>query len=90
MLNVTDKATTVLRTALEESTSEEQHVLRIERSGDNLTLRIDEKRDGDQVVSDGGGDLLVVEPQISDALDGATLDAVDSDQGARLVLKGRD
>jgi Fe-S cluster assembly iron-binding protein IscA len=89
MLNVTDKATAVLRTALDESTREEQHVLRIERSGDNLTLRIDEKRDGDQVVSDGGGDLLVVEPQVSDALDGATLDAVDSDQGARLVLKGR-
>ena len=38
-------------------------------------------------MSDAGRDVLVVEPTISDALDGATLDAVDSPDGARLVLK---
>lgn len=87
MLNVSDKATAVLRTTLDNSTQQGEDVLRIERSGESFALRIDERREGDQVVSDGGGDILVVESTIADALDGATLDAVESPDGVRLVLK---
>ena len=88
MLNVTDKATAALRATLNESADDEQHCLRMEQSREGLALRIDERREGDQVVSDAGGDVLVVEPTISDALDGATLDAEDSPDGTRLILKG--
>jgi Fe-S cluster assembly iron-binding protein IscA len=89
MLNVSDKAAAALRATLEGNTEDDQHVLRIERDGASaLALRVDARRDGDQVVSHDGREVLVVEPAISDALDGATLDAVESPDGLRLVLSG--
>jgi Fe-S cluster assembly iron-binding protein IscA len=89
MLNVSDKAAAALRATLEGNTEDDQQVLRIERDGASaLALRVDARRDGDQVVSHDGREVLVVEPAISDALDGATLDAVESPDGLRLVLSG--
>jgi|FLYL01.1.fsa_nt_gi Fe-S cluster assembly iron-binding protein IscA len=89
MLNVTDKAAAALHETLNANTTEENQdqLLRLTRSGDGLGLALDEERDGDQVISHDDKKILVVDNEISQALDGATIDAVETPEGARLVLE---
>jgi Fe-S cluster assembly iron-binding protein IscA len=47
----------------------------------------DKAQDGDQVVKYEDRDILAVEPEISSALDNATIDAVDTPEGLQLALR---
>lgn len=87
MLNVSDKAGEALHRALEANEGGGEDVLRLTRSGDQLALAVDQERDGDQIVEHDGRSVLVVEPAISQALDGATLDAVQTPEGLRFVFE---
>lgn len=87
MLNVTEKAAGALLESLDASKSEESQLLRLTRAAEGLGLALDQERDGDQVVEHDERKILVVEQDISQALDGATLDAVDTPEGPRLVLQ---
>lgn len=87
MLNVTEKAAGALLESLEASRSEESQLLRLTRMAEGLGLALDEERAGDQVVEHQDRKVLVIEQDISQSLDGATLDAVDTPEGTRLVLQ---
>jgi Fe-S cluster assembly iron-binding protein IscA len=49
-------------------------------------LSIDIEMPGDQVVEHNGSKILLVDKELSNSLDGATVDVEDSDQGKSLVV----
>lgn len=87
MLNVTEKATAALSEALEANREDDSDVLRLTQAAEGMGLSIDKEQDGDQVVEHDERKVLVIEPKVSDALDGATIDIVDTPEGQRLVLQ---
>jgi Fe-S cluster assembly iron-binding protein IscA len=87
MLSVSEKAAGLLLESLEASNTEEAQVLRLVRMAEGLGLAVDEEREGDQVVEHEERKVLVIEPAISQALDGATIDAVDTPEGQRLTIQ---
>lgn len=87
MLNVTEKAAAALHDSLEANREEESQVLRLTPSGEGLGIALDEEQEGDDVILHEDRKVLVIAPAIAEALDGATIDAVDTPQGHRLVLE---
>lgn len=87
MLNVTDKAAATLHATLDANDPEADQVLRLRQSAEGLGLVMDEEREGDQVVAHEERSVLVIEPAVAQALDGAVIDAVDTPEGQRLVLQ---
>lgn len=88
MLNVTDKALDVLAKSLDASEATEQQGLRLARTPQGeFGLAIDEEREGDQVVRQEERAVLLVDQEIASALDGATLDVIESPEGTRLTLR---
>ncbi|MGI0130513.1 MAG: adhesin [Thermoplasmata archaeon] len=63
-------------------------VLRLERGegSGTLSLKLGPPLGDDQVVERDGGDLLHMPAMVSDALDGATIDAVETDKGTQLSI----
>jgi iron-sulfur cluster assembly protein len=87
-LSVTEKALDVLANTLEANEVEEGQGLRLARNAmGEFGLAIDEAREGDQVVEKDDKAVLFVDQEVSDSLDGATLDIASSPEGARLTLK---
>lgn len=87
MLAVSDKAAGLLHESLDASKAEESQVLRLVQMSEGLGLAVDEEREGDQVVEHDDSKVLVIEPGISQALDGAILDTVDTPEGERLTIQ---
>jgi Fe-S cluster assembly iron-binding protein IscA len=85
MVTVTDSAKDLLQVMGHPAGT----VLRLEpvggKTGD-IALVTGEEQDADQVVERDGADLLHVPAVVSDALDGATIDAVETPEGPRLSL----
>jgi hypothetical protein len=87
MLSVTQSAVNQLTGMLEATESAENECLRLTDQGEGrLGLTVDGMHDGDQVIAAGVRPVLFIEPALSDALDGATLDTVDGPEGAQLTL----
>lgn len=88
MLNVTEQAAEVLTKTLDSNEIPEGQGLRLARNpAGEFGLAVDERREGDQIVSAGDREVLFVESEISDALDGAVLDVAEAPDGARLALR---
>ncbi len=88
MLNVTEKAVGALADSLESSEATDEQSLRLARTPQGeFGLAIDEEREGDQVVKQEERSILVLDEEISTALDGAILDIADSPEGQRLTLR---
>ncbi len=87
MLNVTDPAAALLHESLEASKKNEADVLRLTRSPQGLALALDEEREGDQVILHEERKVLVIQPEMAQALDGATIDAVDTPAGRQLAIQ---
>ncbi len=49
-------------------------------------MGVDEARDDDQVIENAGRPLVLIDPEISWELDGATLDAEEGPEGLDLML----
>jgi Fe-S cluster assembly iron-binding protein IscA len=90
VLNVSEKAAELLFASLQASRKEESEVLRLIQTREGLGLAIDKEGEGDQVVQHDNNKVLVIQPEISQALDGATLDAVETPDGQRLTLQARE
>lgn len=86
MLNVSEKAAAFLLEGLQSNSEGDQDVLRLVQAEDGLALTVDQEREGDQVVEHSDRKVLVIESGISNALDGATLETVDTPEGERLTL----
>lgn len=89
MLNVTGAAIEQLNDILDRTNGTESQGIRLIENGGELRLQLDTPQTGDQVVAAGDRPVLLVDPDLSSALDGATLDAVVGPGGDRqLTLKG--
>ena len=86
MLNVTDKAATFLGKALDAQKQNDSEVFRLNRSGQDLGFGIDEEHEGDQVVQADDRNVLVIESELSEELDGTTIDTIDTPKGEGLTL----
>jgi Fe-S cluster assembly iron-binding protein IscA len=87
MVNVTERAKVVLKSALSRSLEEEGIGLRVEISGEGTcALFPDREKAGDQVVEHEGDVLLLIGAEASQPLDGATIDLTDTPEGAQLVI----
>lgn len=88
MITVTDKAVDALAKSLDSSEASDEQSLRLARNQEGeFGLTIDEERSGDQAVKQSEKTILVIDENVSTALDGATLDVVDLPEGQRLTLK---
>ncbi|HYY99852.1 MAG TPA: hypothetical protein VFA92_00020 [Candidatus Binatia bacterium] len=84
MLTVTESAKEMLRTI----NRPENGVLRLEPvDEEKLGFTIGSAVPDDQVVEEGGNALLHVPAPVSEMLEGASLDRVDTPEGPRLALK---
>lgn len=88
MVNVTENALDVLVMTLETSAPSMAHSFRlVQESEDEYGLTIDEARAGDQMVKHGERTVLVMDDAVATALDGLTLDAMDSPEGVQFTLE---
>jgi Fe-S cluster assembly iron-binding protein IscA len=87
MLNVSEKAREALHHTLDQNEREGSDLLRIALTEEGLALALDKERDGDQLVEHDQRKILAVEPELARELDGATIDAVETPEGMRLVFE---
>lgn len=88
MIRVTESALDALAQTLETNEVQEDQALRLARSGEgSFGLAIDDQREGDQVVAKDERPVLLIDGEISNQLDGVTLDLVESPQGRQLALR---
>lgn len=90
MLNVTDAAIEQLTEMLDQADVDAAQGIRLIEDQGEVGLRVDAPQEGDQVVSTGERPVLLIEPRLSAALDGATLDATDMPEGKQLTLVSDD
>ena len=84
-LAVTERAAEWLRFLLDRQSEGPDQVLRLSSDGQgSLMLRPDESRAGDQIVQHRGDTVMVLEPSVSEFLDGKTLDLREDGLGFRL------
>jgi Fe-S cluster assembly iron-binding protein IscA len=75
MIMVTESAKEALKKALSASTEDSEVVLRLTPAEvGRYDLVLDHEREGDQVVEHLGAKVLLIEQQVSEALDKLTLD----------------
>jgi len=87
MVNVTDRAKNVLKSALSRSGEERGTGLRVEISEEGTcSLFPDREKAGDQVVEHQGEVLLLIGEEASQPLDGATIDLAETPEGDRLIV----
>ena len=87
MLTVTDRAKELIAQALHQNEADEAQGLRIYLTDDgDFEMGVDSVQDDDQVVDANGRPLVLVDPEVSWELDGATLDAEQGPEGLDLML----
>lgn len=86
MIQVSDKAAEALHATLEQNQTDPTDVLRIEQSDSGLALSIGAQHDGDQLIDHDDRVILAIDSKVSEALSGATIDAVEAPGGLQLVV----
>ncbi len=87
MIDVTERAKKELKELLTNNVDHPAACLRLRTNDEGkLGLAIDIEKTDDKVVEYEGSSLLVVEPQLADALKGIAIDVVDGDEGRELVI----
>lgn len=88
MINVTEKAVDALAGSLQATEASPEQSLRLARTSQGeYGLAVDEEREGDQVIKQEERAVLLIDEEVSAALNGAVLDVVDSPEGQRLSLR---
>ncbi|MGI5835070.1 MAG: hypothetical protein ACOX87_01090 [Chloroflexota bacterium] len=95
MINVTPEAKDVLHDMLQQTTDDEEMGIRLipavppgEEEGGQVALgmTLDRTEEGDQIVEHNGRKVLILDPTMSQLLDGDTLAIVETPEGKRLAL----
>ncbi len=87
MIIVTERAAEELKETLREHATDAEQALRLTpTSGGAFVLTLDVEQEGDEVVESEGTKLLLMDDSVAPALDGITLDCVDTPEGPRLTL----
>lgn len=82
MFDVTPAAVDALRELLDDSGSQPEECFRITESGGQLAFSVDREAAGDKAFRDEERTILVVDQEMSEALEGATLDFGSPTEGA--------
>lgn len=91
MLTVTECAKQELKKALPDDATKPDLGLRLVVTGPGeLSLVPDRERESDQVVEHEGSKVLIVDKELSDVLEGTTIDCEETNEGQRLVLVQRE
>jgi hypothetical protein len=61
-------------------------ILRLVHTGGGFGIGFDFPREGDHIVQSEGTDILLVAPDLADAIPNATIDCQDTPEGPRLVI----
>jgi len=87
MLTVTESAKTELKRVSSQALDQPETVLRLtaDETG-RLSLVVDNEKENDQVVKDEEATVLVIDEQLSTALDGVSIDYQDTEAGPRFIL----
>ena len=86
-LAVTTRASAALKQVLDSTQHDPKEILRLVQDPEgNLGLALDTQKEGDQVVEFSGDKTLVIDQEISDRLEGVTLDIQESPQGETFTL----
>ena len=87
MVTVTDQATLVLRATLTKARTQPGQTLRLVLSPDgSFGLGVDQKRVGDQVVIAHGENILLIAPDVAEALDGEKIDIQNTNGSRKIVI----
>ncbi|MGB6837782.1 MAG: hypothetical protein WBF66_08770 [Dehalococcoidia bacterium] len=87
MLTVTEHASELLG-EIQKNRDEPEKTLRLVKQGEQYELSFDEAQEGDQVVTHQEETVLLIDAELSTALDGITIDRTDTPQGPRLTMSG--
>jgi len=91
MLTVTAQAAAELKTIAQAEATNPEEALRLIPTGEGeLALVVDAPGEGDQVVEHEGVNVLLIGPELIDAVDGLVLDCMDTPQGLQLTISGQD
>ena len=87
MIVVTERAAEELKETLKEHATDDEQALRLTPApGGACVLTLDVEQEGDEVMESEGTKLLLMDASVAPALDGITLDCVDTPEGPRLTL----
>jgi Fe-S cluster assembly iron-binding protein IscA len=86
MLQVSDRAMSLLKETLLSERQDEGEVFRLSPSDDRLGLRLARAELDDIRYEQDGTVVLVATVELANALDGATIDFEDSDDGPSLII----
>lgn len=87
MIHVTERAREMFKEALDQITEAPSLVLRLGPTGSGLGVFPDTPRDEDEVIEHDGQAVLLIDPEVSEALAGKTVDVEDHTEGSRFVLR---
>ena len=86
MLTVTDSAAQLLSEAMSSRDEETAEMIRIAFIDGEYSLTLDEPREDDAVIEHQSQGLLILDPEVSEALSDFTLDAQETAKGPCLSL----
>ena len=85
MLAITDDAKELLRDVLEQQGQPGQ-ALRLSETGEGLEVALDQAAEDDVTYDVDGRDVLIVQRDLADRMDGTTIQRAGSRDGARLAI----
>lgn len=87
MIHVTERAREMFKEALDQITDGPSLILRLGPTGSGLGVFPDTPREEDEVIEHEGQAVLLIDPEVSEALAGKTVDVEDHTEGSRFVLR---
>lgn len=86
MLNASDAACSFISELLSSSDAPNESAVRFVLEENQLSMKLDEEKPGDKAFHHEGKTVLVVDAEISQILDGKTLDVEETDEGPQLTM----
>jgi len=86
VVNVTERAASMLKEIQSEQEEGSDQVLRIVKQDDDYELTYDTARMDDQVVENEGAKVLLIGADVAEDLEGAVIDCQDTPEGPRFTL----
>ena len=87
MLNASDAACAFISELLTSSEASDESAVRIAIEENQLSMKLDEEKPGDETFLHEGKTILLVDAEISQVLDGKTLEFEDTEEGPKLMVE---
>ncbi len=87
MLNASDAACAFISEMLTSSEAPDESAVRIAIEEDQLSMKLDEEKPGDETFLHEGKTVLLVDAEMSQVLDGKMLDVEDTEEGPKLTVE---